>query len=87
MTKGMSSTVIIGDPVPSEDRRMTRQAWTVGNWNAWVESGTTRDERAARLEQVPDNMRDEVYAHVRCAFRAKSERQSRRVEQMQAKAK
>ena len=70
----------------SSDAR-TRDQWTTGNYCAWVEAGATREERASRLEQVPASWREAVEAHVRCAFRAKSERQSRRVEQMQAKAK
>ena len=64
-----------------------RFQWTCSNYCAWVEAGATREERASRLEQVPASWREAVEAHVRCAFRAKSERQSRRVEQMQAKAK
>ena len=48
--------------------RPEQVAWTVSNWNAYVEAGMTREERARRLAEVPANLRTEVEAHVRCAF-------------------
>ncbi len=43
-----------------------------GTWNAAVERGATREERAARLATVPDNLRQSVANHVRCYFNVKS---------------
>jgi len=54
--------------------------WTAGNWNAYVESGQTRAERARRLAAVPNNLREEVEAHVRCAFAIRSGGGKRRQE-------
>lgn len=48
--------------------RPEQVAWTASNWNAYVETGRSRAERAKRLAEVPDNLREEVEAHVRCAF-------------------
>ena len=43
-----------------------------GTWNAYVAAGKTREERAARLATVPDNLRQSVANHVRCYFNVKS---------------
>ena len=40
--------------------------------NAYVERGDTREDRAARLATVPDNMRQRVAHHVQTYFRIKS---------------
>lgn len=37
---------------------------TQGQWNAYVEAGKTREERGARLEEVPEEMRAAVINHV-----------------------
>ena len=37
-------------------------------WNGFVLQGKTRDERRARLAQVPEPFRDHVEAHVRTVF-------------------
>jgi hypothetical protein len=34
-----------------------------------VETGVTKEDRAARLQECPAEWRKEVEAHVRCAFR------------------
>lgn len=39
-----------------------------GCWNAWVEQGTTREERRERLERVPETFRAGVESHVKVAF-------------------
>ena len=44
----------------------------IATWNAYVEAGDTREERAARLATVPDNLRQQVRAHVACYFRVKA---------------
>ena len=44
----------------------------LGMLNAYVERGDTREERAARLATVPDNLRQQVRAHVACYFRVKA---------------
>ena len=45
---------------------------SLGMLNAYVERGDTREERAARLATVPDNMRQHVANHVRCYFNVKA---------------
>ncbi len=44
----------------------------LGMLNAYVERGETREERAARLATVPDNLRQFVKNHVQAYFRIKS---------------
>lgn len=44
----------------------------LGVLNAYVEAGETREERAARLATVPDNLRQAVQNHVQAYFRIKS---------------
>mgnify|MGYP003600944317 FL=1 len=44
----------------------------IATWNAYVEAGDTREERAARLATVPENLRQQVRAHVACYFRVKA---------------
>lgn len=55
----------------------SREHWTVGNWNAYVESGRSTQERAARLQEVPEALRPRVAAHVRCAFAVLAEHRRR----------
>lgn len=43
----------------------------LGMLNAYVERGETREERAARLATVPDNLRQAVQRHVQAYFRIK----------------
>ena len=43
-----------------------------GTWNAAVERGATREERAALLATVPERYRPAVMAHVACYFRVRS---------------
>ena len=45
---------------------------SAGAWNAYVESGDTREERAARLATVPDNLRQAVQRHVQAYFRIRA---------------
>ncbi len=44
----------------------------LGMLNAYVEAGKDREERAARLATVPDNLRQAVQRHVQAYFRIKS---------------
>lgn len=44
----------------------------LGVLNAYVEAGDTREERAARLATVPDNLRQAVERHVQAYFRIKA---------------
>ena len=41
-------------------------------WNAYVESGATREERAKRLAEVPEEWRDGVKRHVACEFKIRT---------------
>lgn len=43
-----------------------------GTWNAAVESGASREERAARLAEVPVAYRQAVKRHVEVYFRIKA---------------
>ena len=56
----------------------TRDKWTASNYCAWVEAGQSREERAARLAQVPASWRAQVEAHVRCCFQVRAEARYRR---------
>ena len=44
----------------------------IATWNAYVEAGDTREERAARLATVPDNLRQAVQRHVQAYFRIRA---------------
>lgn len=44
----------------------------LGMLNAFVEAGKDREERAARLATVPDNLRQAVERHVQTYFRIKA---------------
>lgn len=37
-------------------------------WNAYVTSGATRDERRSRVAQCPEHLRDGVESHVTTVF-------------------
>jgi len=66
----------------------TRDKWTASNWCAWVEAGSSREERASRLALVPASWREAVEAHVRCCFQVRAEARYRReVVAMQGKRK
>lgn len=45
---------------------------TLGQWNYFVASGGTKDERAQRLAMVPEEIRAHVESHVRTVFKLKS---------------
>lgn len=45
-----------------------------GQWNAFVEAGTTREQRVQRLAEVPERWRARVEAHVRTAFLGRRKR-------------
>lgn len=42
--------------------------WTGPQYNAWVEAGETREERKARLEQVPEKYRNDVERHLKTVW-------------------
>jgi hypothetical protein len=44
----------------------------MGNWNAYVESGSDRNERRARLDEVPEWYRKDVERHVQTVFAIRS---------------
>ena len=65
-----------------------RDRWTASNYCAWVEAGQSREERAARLAQVPASWREAVEAHVRCCFLVRGEARYRKeVAAMQGRRK
>lgn len=62
----------------SSDEAWDRDKWTASNYCAWVEAGKSREERAARLAEVPADWRAAVEAHVRCCFLVRGEARYRR---------
>ena len=42
-------------------------------WNAYVERGSSLDERRRRLAEVPDHWREQVRRHVACYFRLRAQ--------------
>lgn len=45
---------------------------SLGQWNAYVEAGQSKEERRARLAEVPEPMRAQVESHVRTVYALKS---------------
>jgi len=45
--------------------------WAQSSWNAYVAQGSDRDDRKARLEQVPISMRENARRHVETIFSIK----------------
>lgn len=45
---------------------------TMGEWNAYVEKGKTKEERNVRLNAVPENMKEQVKAHVVTCFKLRA---------------
>lgn len=43
----------------------------LGQWNAYAEAGETHEERKARLEEVPEDMRARVLDHLRTVWALK----------------
>ena len=50
-----------------------------GYYNAWVTLGKDKEERLARLAEVPEEWREEVRHHVRTVFKIGAAPQRRRV--------
>jgi len=48
-------------------------------WNAYVESGATREERAKRLAEVPEEWREGVKRHVACEFKIRTRMAKKRL--------
>jgi hypothetical protein len=53
-------------PAPPDPRACGSQ------WNGYVESGTTREERARRLTECPEHLRASVKAHVVTVFQIRA---------------
>lgn len=64
-----------------------RPLWGIPNWNAYVVSGATREERASRLAECPAEWRAIVKAHVVCAFKVREEARKRRERKAREEAK
>ena len=45
---------------------------SLGQWNAWVEGGKTKDERNKRLNEVPEGMKESVKSHVITVFKLRA---------------
>ena len=48
-------------------------------WNAYVESGATREERNKRLAEVPEAWREVVKRHVACEFKIRTRLARKRI--------
>jgi hypothetical protein len=55
--------------VKEDALNLAKKTWGGGNWNAYVGSGSTREERRERLADVPEEMRASVESHVRTVFK------------------
>lgn len=53
-----------------------------GQWNAYVESGLTREERARRLAEAPAELRLGIESHVRTCFAIRRYRQRKAAEKV-----
>jgi hypothetical protein len=51
-----------------------------GYYNAWVTLGKDKEERLARLAQVPEEWREDVRHHVRTVFKIRADHKRRRGE-------
>lgn len=45
-----------------------KSTWVRGTWNAYVAMGESKEERKARLAEVPEEIREDVEKHVRAVF-------------------
>ncbi len=55
-----------------------RSEWGYGQWNIYVRSGATPEERRARLAEVPEERRAYVEAYVRLVFRLRADCEQRK---------
>jgi hypothetical protein len=51
---------------------VAQRVWTSGNWNAYVPAGKDKEERLARLAEVPEEMREQVREHTRTVFKIRA---------------
>lgn len=42
-----------------------KSSWILGQWNAYVAAGNSREDRRKRFQEVPDKYREAVRSHVR----------------------
>ena len=52
---------------------------SIPTWNSYVESGATREERAKRLAEVPEEWRESVKRHVACEFKIRTQLARKRI--------
>jgi hypothetical protein len=45
-----------------------KTGWKSGQWNAYVPAGKDKEERRARLAEVPEQWRDGVRKHAEAVF-------------------
>ena len=50
----------------------TKRERTMGEWNAYVEKGKTKEERNLRLNAVPAHMKEQVKGHVVTCFKLRA---------------
>ena len=53
---------------------MKARPWTCSNWCAYVGSGKSREERAERLKECPEEWQESVRKHVECLFRVAAQK-------------
>ena len=53
-------------------------AKSLGEWNGYVETGGSREERLRRLQEVPEHFREQVKGHVKTVFALRRRQQEKR---------
>lgn len=51
--------------------RSMRDMWGYGQWQAYASQGRSIEEQKARLEEVPESMREVVRDHLNTVYRLK----------------
>ncbi len=59
---------------PPEKPADPRAAWSAPMWQAYVAQGATRADRAQRLTETPEALRDRVAGHVQTYFQIRAEK-------------
>lgn len=63
-----------------------RERWSLGHWNAWAAAGPTYEERKARLEEVPEQYREQVLIHLKTVHALRKRHgQKRRYDEIKAR--
>lgn len=50
---------------------LTKNKYSLGEYQAWVEMGKTKDEQLARFKRVPEHMKSKVQSHMKTVIALK----------------